>query len=191
MQAGLSKALPKILLARNAGADPGAGARGPWPPPLQEKAPFLGLKHWYFMKIFLILVMKSANFGPKSGPWRQKWGQKYTNMPSWRTKLGAILGPPGPNCPHFSGLATPHEKSWICPCNAFSRPRAYLQNCHKEIYNTLIILISITQCLRDQACFTVTIYRIDIYQEFYELWHYWCLSNVIWVALKIYEWCWG
>ncbi len=40
-------------------------------------------------------------------------------MTSWRTKLGAIWGSQGPNCPHFLGSATPHENSWISPWHTY------------------------------------------------------------------------
>ncbi len=91
--------------------------RGPRPPgkgPLQEKAPFLGPKHWYSMKTFLILVMSRANFGLKSGPWRHKWGPKY-QYAQLKDKIGGYIGVTGAKLPQFFGSATPHKKSWIRP----------------------------------------------------------------------------
>ena len=95
-------------------ADPGAGARVPWPPPCRKKGPIFWPKHWYSMEKNPYFSPEKCSFWPKIGPIKTEMGPNIPICPV-EGQLGAKWGPQGENCPHFLGSATPHEKSWIRP----------------------------------------------------------------------------
>ena len=62
-------------------------------------------------------------------------------------------GPEGPNCPHFWGLATPHEKSWFRPWHAGVSEKVFIDREAREIMHLVAsVCPSVRLSVRPSVC---------------------------------------